>query len=149
MFLDKPFAGTDLFAGTGLLAYGSQNQLFTRCNGGNGKQDSPCLVHKAHKARGECFNRTSFCIWVKGTQILAIEGVFAQDTIILAPLYGPTMNQLLPGASRMFKALWDRSESRKTLVLVTYIYTYIYVTYIYTHIIYTHTQTCIYTHIHQ
>ena len=53
-----------------------------RCNGGNGGQASPCEVQAAHRSCDECFNRTSFCIWVKGTQILAIEAVLAKVTII-------------------------------------------------------------------
>jgi len=78
------------------------------CNGGNIKQDSPCWVqtaHKscdecvavcvavqtAHKSCDECFNRTSFCMWSKGTQIWAIETVLAKVTIAFAPLCGPTV----------------------------------------------------------
>jgi len=30
--------------------------------------------------------------------------------------YGPTVNQLLPGAGRMFKALWDRSVQMKSWI---------------------------------
>ena len=32
------------------------------------------------------------------------------SVIPLPPIYAPTINQLLPGAGRMFKALYDRSE---------------------------------------
>ena len=67
-------------------------------------------MQTAYEAYDECFNRTSFGIWVKGTQILAIEAVFAKVTIMLAPVYVPTANQLLLGPSWMFTALWDRSE---------------------------------------
>ena len=69
-----------------------------------------CDVISAHMSCDECFNRTSFCIWEKGTQILVSKASFAKVTIILALLYVPTVNQLLPRAGRMFKALWDRSE---------------------------------------
>jgi len=69
--------------------------FFMQCNRGNSKQDSSCWVQTAHKSCGECFNCTSFCIWVKGTQIWAIEAVFAKVTIILPPLYGPTVLVLL------------------------------------------------------
>jgi len=48
-------------------------------------------VQTAHKSSGESFNRTGFYIWVQGTQILAIHAELAEVTIILAPLYGPTM----------------------------------------------------------
>jgi len=66
----------------------------------------------AHRSRDESFNRTSFCIWVKGTQILAFTSIFAKVTIILPPIYVSTVtvNQLWPGAGRTFKALWDRFE---------------------------------------
>jgi len=68
----------------------------------------------AHRSRDESFNRTSFCIWVKGTQIMisALTSVFAKVTMILPPIYVSTVtaNQLLPGAGRTFKVLWDRSE---------------------------------------
>jgi len=43
-------------------------------------------------------------------QILAIEAVFAKVTTVLPPIYVPTVNQLLPEAGRMFKALWDCSD---------------------------------------
>ena len=59
----------------------------------------------------ECFNRTSLCIWVKETPILAIEALLAKVTIILPPIYVHTVDQLLPGTGRMVKALWDRSET--------------------------------------
>ena len=36
--------------------------------------------------------------------------IYKKVTSILAPLILPTVNQLLPGAGRMFKALWDLSE---------------------------------------
>jgi len=121
VFLAKTFAATDLFPGTGLLVYGSQNQLYYACNGGNGRQDSPCWVQKAHKSCEECINRTSFCIWVKKTQILALRSVFVKVKTIPSPLYVPTLNQLLPGAGRIFKALWDQSGWwPKTSLLIHY-----------------------------
>ena len=67
-------------------------------------------VQKAHTSCDECVNRTSFCIWVKGTQSLALITIFAKVIIILPPLYVPILNQLSPGAGRMFKALWDRCD---------------------------------------
>ena len=62
-----------------------------RCNGGNVKQDSICWVQTAPKSCGEFFNRTSFCIWVKRSQILAMQAVFAKVSIIPAPLYAHTV----------------------------------------------------------
>jgi len=48
-------------------------------------------VQIARTRYGECIKHTSFCIWVKGIQILAIQVVFAKVTITLSPLYGPTV----------------------------------------------------------
>jgi len=77
--------------GTGLFRYGWQTQLYYALFVGNVKQDSPWWVQRAHKSCGDCFHRTRFCIWVKETLTLAEEAVFAKVTIILAPLYGPTV----------------------------------------------------------
>jgi len=55
---------------------------FMRYIGENGRQDSPCM-QTAHKSRVECFNRTSFCIWLTRIMILCIGAVFAKVMIIL------------------------------------------------------------------
>jgi len=39
--------------------------------------------------------------------------MFAKVTMTLPLLYAPTVNQLLLGAGRMFKALWDRFDTIK------------------------------------
>jgi len=54
-------------------------------------------VQTAHKSCQDCFDRTSFCIWVKGTQIRALKTMFAKVIIIPPPLYVSTLNQNLPG----------------------------------------------------
>ena len=101
----RTFAVTDLFPDTGLLAYGSQKQLYHALQWGNVKQDSACWVQTAdetaHKSWDDCFNRTTFCNWVKGTQIWALETVSAKVTIILPPLYGPTV--LRPNSQKDFR----------------------------------------------
>jgi len=43
VFLAKTFAGTDLFPGTGLLAYGSQNQLYYALQWGSWRARQPLL----------------------------------------------------------------------------------------------------------
>jgi len=68
-----------------------QTSYIVRSNWGNVKQDSPCWVQAAFKWCDECLNRTSFCIWVKGTQIASEGSLFAEVTVILSPLHGRTV----------------------------------------------------------
>jgi len=79
---------------------------------------SKCRKHKCHMM-SQCVHHLSFCIWVKGTQILALITVFAKVIIILPSFYVSTLNQRLPGAGRMFKALWDRSA---WILFIFYLY---------------------------
>jgi len=83
-----------------------KTSCIVRCNGGSVKKDSLCWVQRAHtwyhecvavcvavqtahKWCDDCFNRTSFCICVKGTKILATEAVFTKVTMIVSSFYGP------------------------------------------------------------
>jgi len=63
----------------------------------------PLLSAAVHKSCVECFNRTSFCIWVQETQILAVEAVFSEVTIILPLLYGPTVLVFLNRKNKFLK----------------------------------------------
>ena len=66
----------------------------------------------AHKAPFECFNQTSVCIKIGREQISSGLGELYSKKLqsYSQHSYGPTVNQLLPGAGRMFKALWDPSD---------------------------------------
>jgi len=44
------------------VSYRFTKPVFWCCIRENGIQDSPCSVQAEHKARFDCFNRTSFCI---------------------------------------------------------------------------------------
>jgi len=63
-------------------------------------------VQTAHKSCDDCLNSTSFCFWVKGTHILAIEAVFAEVAITLVPLYGPTVLVVSHEKTEFPEGLW-------------------------------------------
>jgi len=57
------------------------------------------------------FGWMEHCIWLDGTQILAIEAVFAKVTITLSPLYMalPFWSSHMRGPNSL-KDFWDRSD---------------------------------------
>ena len=83
---------------------------YTLCNGGNGRQDSR-TKHRQHISQFMSASIAQTFVFKLWENIFKMWELYTRKLqSYLHHSYCATVNQLLPGAGRMFKAFWDRSE---------------------------------------
>jgi len=89
------------------IGYGSQNQLFNVLQWGKWQPGQPML--NEHSIYSASISQ-AFVFKLYGRKYFGCESyVFKKNIVIPHHSYGPIVNQLLPWAGQMIKALWDRS----------------------------------------
>ena len=116
----KTFVRSDLFAFLQFGRHGSQNQLFDEMQCGKwqaaaGLTRTKCKQNKRHILSASIAQ--AFVIELGENKLKLRELYSKQKQSCSHHSYGPTVNQLLLGASQMFKAIWDRSEQQDFLAL--------------------------------
>jgi len=97
------------------VAYGSQNQLFDALQEGKWQAGKPVLSADSTYGRFCVFQLHKHLCLSWGRKYIKLGELYSKKSWLYSHhSYGPTVNHLLPGASRIFKALWHQSEECKT-----------------------------------